>query len=497
MLRPRHVLTFAATAALALAFAGSAGAARFVVVYSGHLSQSVAERHVARAGGELVAAHPEIDVVVAESSNPGFEAAIERFSRVEGAAATAAVAAASSSQYGDWGPDAGSLPNEPAADTDTFSPRQWGLAQIHATDAHQITGGSPAVLVGHIDTGIDFTHPDLAPNLDLANSVSCVSGAPNQDPAAWDDDSGHGTHTAGIIAAASNGTGVVGVAPNVRIAAIKASIRQGTSDIFLPEAVICSFMWAASHGVDVTNNSYSVDSALVGGTTFFCRDDPEQRVVVKALRRSVRWAMRRGVSVVASAGNTNSDLVANECLRLPSELPGVVTVAATGILGQRSAYSNYGLGVVDVAAPGGEVTQGGPPPGNLVLSSWPAKFPAPTLLCDPVGVPCFPGPTPGVSYYRYALGTSQAAAHATGVAALVVSRFGRDRWSFRGQMRPKRVERILKRTADPQPCPADPACIAHRDVNGYYGHGIVNALRAVSAHGEHDDDHEHDGHDDD
>ena len=65
------------------------------------------------------------------------------------------------------------------------------------------------------------------------------------------DDNGHGTHTAGTIAAASNGIGIVGVAPNVKIAGI-----EGDADGFFPEAVICSFMWAATHGVDVTNNSY-------------------------------------------------------------------------------------------------------------------------------------------------------------------------------------------------------------------------------------------------
>jgi len=92
MLRPQHVLTFGATAALALAFAGSAGAARFVVIYSSHVSQPVAERHVARAGGQLVAAYPQIGVVVAESSDPGFESAIERLPRVQGATATTAFA---------------------------------------------------------------------------------------------------------------------------------------------------------------------------------------------------------------------------------------------------------------------------------------------------------------------------------------------------------------------------------------------------------------------
>ena len=95
------------------------------------------------------------------------------------------------------------------------------MRQIHTPEAHAITGGSPDVLVGDIDSGIDFTHPDLAPNVDIANSVDCSSGAPDQNPAAWFDLNGHGTATAGIIAAAANGVGIVGVAPNVRIAGIK------------------------------------------------------------------------------------------------------------------------------------------------------------------------------------------------------------------------------------------------------------------------------------
>ena len=472
---------------LGLAFAGSASAQRYVVLYEHLAPPALAEFQVKRAGGSVVAVYPHIGVVVAESSDPGFEPSIESSFWVEGAAATAEYGAADGgSESAGEGRFGGELPNEPADDDDTFSSRQWGLDQIHAKEAHAVTGGSPKVLVGHIDTGVDALHPDLAPNLDTSRSVSCVGGAPNTDPAAWDDDSGHGTHTAGVIAAGSNGIGVVGVAPNVRLVAIKASVRDGARDVFLPEAVICAFVWAGRHDVDVANSSYSVDSAIVDGTTVFCREDENQRVIIRAVQRAVSFARERGVTSVASAGNTNSDLVGDPCVRLPSELPGVISVAATGIRGERAAYSNHGLGVIDVAAPGGEVTQVGPPPGdrppgNLVLSTWPAKFPAPTLLCDPVGNPCFPGPMPGLSYYRYALGTSQAAAHVSGVAALVVSRLGHSSllWSDAG-LRPGLVARIIRSTADPVPCPDDPRCIGEGDVNGFYGHGIVNALRAVT-----------------
>src|SRR5439155_3244113 len=117
------------------------------------------------------------------------------------------------------GPPPGDLPNSPVSDTDSLSPLQWDMRQIHTPEAHAITGGSPSVLVGDIDTGIDFNHPDLAQNIDVADSVNCLSGAPVAGLAAQDDN-GHGTHTAGTIAAASNGIGIVGVAPNVHIAGI-------------------------------------------------------------------------------------------------------------------------------------------------------------------------------------------------------------------------------------------------------------------------------------
>jgi lantibiotic leader peptide-processing serine protease len=84
------------------------------------------------------------------------------------------------------------------------------------------------VLVGDIDTGIDFTHPDLVQNIDVANSVNCVTGTPVPGLAAQDDN-GHGTHTAGTIAAASNGIGIVGVAPNVKVAGIKSGNADGSS----------------------------------------------------------------------------------------------------------------------------------------------------------------------------------------------------------------------------------------------------------------------------
>jgi Subtilisin-like serine proteases len=199
---------------------------------------------------------------IARSSDPNFAATVQQNGHVAGAARTDGFATKVSDVTSTSGPvDAPT----PAPGSDPLSNLQWDMNQINAPQAHAINGGSPSVVVGDIDTGLDFTHPDLAPNVDFADSASCLSGAADTSPAAWMDDNGHGTHTAGTIAAAKNGIGIVGVAPNVKLAGIKAGNAAG---FFFPEAVVCAFMWAGTHHINITNNSYFADPWL-----FNCRND--------------------------------------------------------------------------------------------------------------------------------------------------------------------------------------------------------------------------------
>src|SRR5262249_56822364 len=101
---------------------------------------------------------------------------VRKANRVGGAAATAGFATRLEGDVN--AADNAAVPSAPATDSDSLSNLQWDMRQIHTPEAHAITGGSPAVLVGDIDTGIDFNHPDLAPNIDVANSVNCLSGTP-------------------------------------------------------------------------------------------------------------------------------------------------------------------------------------------------------------------------------------------------------------------------------------------------------------------------------
>jgi subtilisin family serine protease len=483
------VLAISAVATATSAAAASSGTqSTYVVLYQAGASSSAAGADVKAAGGTLVANYWQIGVVIARSSSATFASAIKGAAGVAGASATArfAVPADDAGDATATGPLPG---NAPATDSDNLSGLQWDMRQINAPQAHAITGGSPAVVVGDVDTGLDFTHPDLAPHFSAALSTDCSSGAPRPLPPG-NDRNGHGTHTAGTIAAVSNGTGIVGVAPNVTIAGIKSSNDDG---FFFPEMVICSYVWAATHGIDVTNNSYFADPWL-----FNCKNDAEQRAIWNAERRAIGFAQSRGTVVVASEGNNSTDLshptvdtispdyppnseverdITNACSVVPVEVPGVVGVTATGDLSLKSYYSSYGISTADVAAPGGDRRLQVTPeaPNGRVLSTWPAKVSCALPVTDP---------TTGAKYC-YLQGTSMAAPHVAGVAALIRSQ--------QGSMTAGGVAAAVQRATNPLPCPdtsiyaafpqldgSPQECQGSTALNSFYGSGEIDALKAVS-----------------
>lgn len=472
----------------AAAESGSGPAQTYLVLYKSGGSAAGASRDaIVKSGGTVLQDYAKIGVAVVSSAASGFAGRLRAADpSVEGAAATASFAV---SLKEDTAADASgpATPPTPAPGTDSLSGLQWDMDQIHAPEARAISGGSSSVVVGDIDTGLDFTHPDLAPNVDFSRSVSCIGGVPNQAPAAWMDDYGHGTHTAGTIAAAKNGIGIVGVAPNVKLAGIKAGDGAG---FFFPEAVVCAFMWAGEHGIQVTNNSYFADPWL-----FNCKNDPGQRAIWEAERRAIRFAQQQGTTVIAALDNFSDDLahptqdvqspdnttpvtrdVTNACAVIPVEVPGVVGVAANGNKEFKSFYSNYGVGVTDVVAPGGDsiLQRTAAAPNGRVLSTWPANIPCSRRVVDASG-----GGT-----YCYLQGTSMATPHAAGVAALIASS---------GVVSPGAIASRLGITADPMACPdtamyapypavdngAPQVCTGGTGYNSFNGKGQVNALRAV------------------
>jgi lantibiotic leader peptide-processing serine protease len=464
--------------------AAPAAADTYLVVYRGHDMPAKVGSAVERAGGRLVASYDQIGVAVARSNSSSFEERMERDARVAGAESTArfgvrvrdaATEDAGAGISATWG--------------DPLSGLQWDMRQINVPQAHAIEPGAPEVVVGDIDTGLNFTHPDIAPNYDASRSADCSSGAPQTLTPDSDDSIGHGTHTAGIVAAAANGQGIVGTAPGVRIAGIKSSTDEG---FFFPEMVVCSFMWAAAQGIDVTNNSYFADPWL-----YNCRNDAEQRAIWNAERRAIRYAQSRGVLVVSSEGNQSTDLshperdvispdfppgseverdITNACGVVPVEVPGVVGVTATGNLRLKSFYSSYGISTADVAAPGGDsILQVTPEaPNGRVLSTFPAATPCTRVVFD------------AGAKYCYLQGTSMAAPHVVGVAALILSVAGRD-------LSPGALAARVQQATNALACPSDmsiyapfpqssgepQSCQGGATHNSFYGAGEVDALKAV------------------
>ncbi|HWU08531.1 MAG TPA: S8 family serine peptidase [Streptomyces sp.] len=450
---------------------------------AGHGTAKQVRKAISAAGGTVVASYDKIGVIVVHSQNPDFGATIRKAKGVQsaGVTRTSPLVPQATKDIGVEQPltagQARAASQDAVAGQDPLEPLQWDLPAIKADKAHEKSLGSSEVTVAVLDTGVDDTHPDLAPSFDREASVNCVSGAPDTTDGAWRPaagESAHGTHVAGTIAAAKNGTGITGVAPGVKVSGIKVSTPAG---FFYTEAVVCGFVWAAEHGVDVTNSSYYTDPWL-----FNCKDDPDQGALVEAVTRATRYAEGRGAVNIAAAGNSDHDLALDAiedptspndtvpvtrtvdpsaCPDIPTMVPGVVTVSATGAKNLKSSYSNYGLGVIDVAAPGGDSTRyqtpEAPAESGLILSTLPGGG------------------------FGYMAGTSMASPHAAGVAALIKSTHPYA--SAAG------VKALLTRQADATACGApydidgdgtvDAVCEGGEQYNGFYGAGVVDALDAV------------------
>jgi subtilisin family serine protease len=440
---------------------------------------NVVSNAVKKAGGVVVQAWPQIGVVVAHSDRAAFRAAVAAAAgnALDSVGATRSVPVsegtpadvsttwgkgASGYKNGAKKPVNGDVPGveAPAAAADPREAEQWDMQMIKADQAHKITDGSRNVLVGVLDSGIDADHPDLVANLDVANSVNCVdAGRPST--TGWEPTtSDHGTHVAGTIAAARNGVGIVGVAPNVRLASVKVVNDDG---FIYPEYAVCGFVEAGLKHMDVTNNSYYVDPF-----EFYCDDQPDQHAAKEAVRRAVTWSTKEGVVHAAAAGNSGMDLsdkslltdagspddgtpvtrkLNNTCHDIPTELDGVVTVSSVqrfpaGTLSSRlSSFSNRGLGVIDVAAPG-----------STILS---------TVVAN--------------NGYGTKSGTSMASPHVAGVLALMKS--AHPSWT------PTEMIAKIRQQADDKACSATTAgvpCVGPVEDNSYFGEGMVDALDAVS-----------------
>ena len=540
---------------------GSAATASYVVLATDAASVDATIATVQAAGGRVDRVNRAIGLLTVTADSASFEGAVSNQSDVAGVAQNISIGSAPAAEATNRRnavelegrdqtaiaarSDSGHEHGDKGDAAEPLAGLQWDMQMIGATSdgSYDEQRGRKDVLVGVIDTGIDGSHPDIAPNFNRKLSrnftvdIPLIDGPcadePDQscnDPADVDED-GHGTHVAGTIAAPINGIGMAGVAPNVTLVNLRAGQDSG---FFFLGPTVDALTYAGDNGIDVVNMSFFTDPWL-----YNCRNNPadspheqqEQATIIDATQRALDYARSHGVTLVAALGNEHQDLgaaikvdgtspdfppgtekvrqVTNDCLDIPLEGDGVIGVAAVGPSEKKADYSNHGLEQNDVSAPGGffrdfidDPTKNRVPE-NLILGPYPKSVALANGDADPVTgeslspfviAQCSSPTIDACAYWQYLQGTSMAAPHAVGVAALIVSEFGKGQRHGKGRtMDPARVERILRDSARDVACPAavityaaegrdasfDAPCIGPPERNSIYGDGIVNALRAV------------------
>ena len=204
--------------------------------------------------------------------------------------------------------------------TEPLLSEQWGLAAVRVDAAWEVTQGA-GVTVAVLDTGVDADHEDLAGQV-----LAGINLLGNQTSFDSDDENGHGTHVAGIIAAADNEAGVVGVAPQARILPVRVLDSDGSG---YASDVAEGIVWAVDHGAAVINLSLGSP-----------RPSSAQQL-------AIQYAVERGVSVFAAAGNSGPTSVPE----YPAAFPEVTAVGATTPQGLAASFSSRGS-YLDLAAPG-------------------------------------------------------------------------------------------------------------------------------------------------
>jgi len=444
-------------------------AKQYIIIASGDQLPANIEAQATAANGKVTNQLREVGLAVATSDDPDFAAKAAKIAGVRSVVHDFTYQGFEPQPNREMEAAANNVNPPSTGDSNPLFPLQWGATAIQAPDAWNTGNQGQGVLVADLDGGFELQHPDLAGN--IVGSKSFVPNEPAQFVGAG---ASHGTHTAGTIAAADNDIGVIGIAPKAKLLLVKVLGDAGSGSF---SWLIQGIIYATQQRADVIN--MSLGAALPRNGKYLddagnvINDTKATQELLVALSKATSYATKNGVTLIASAGNdANNGNQDQSVVHIPADATGVISISATGPSGwalkplttnldRFASYSNYGTPAVTFAAPGGDFVY----PDRTAIATigpvtqyvWALDMVLSTGRVTTVGNVTQVG-------YTWMAGTSMAAPHATGVAALIIGKNG-------GDMDPSRVEAALRASANDLGKPGrDP----------YYGYGRVNAFRAVA-----------------
>lgn len=448
---------------------------QYIVVFERwEIPQGLQEK-IAALGGTIVREFRQIGVLVAKSTDPEFPGRVASIPGVLEVGDDPVVELPPTEEEPIFSvdpPPVDPVPIEPSAClplqsltvTDPwYVLYQWDIKRVGGVEATWLITQGEGVTVAVLDTGVYSNypgalvhpsyptgHPDIQPNLLFGKSfvdpsVDFGPGYVILDDGTPQDYYGHGTHVAGSIAGAIDGSRGVGVAPQAKIANYKVLLTYRSPEGRVGGSGLFSWIIAGllAVGDDAATYNIRVANMSLGGA--LPMTDPNGLASYLAMARATQYAWEKGVLVVASAGNSASDWSRGPWRRTPGGTPAALAVTATGPYDDLASYSDYGAFNADFAGPGGDDIPGVPYQQSWCLSAW---SPVSQVL-----------PATGV----WTIGTSMAAPKVSGVAALVFAK--------NPGLGPTEVVRILERTAEDLGKPG---------FDFQFGWGLVNAYRALT-----------------